>query len=253
MLLPFQVSILDYTQPGVSATNQIFNILACPAGIWRFHKEGRFLLPLGIYMAIGTFPGVFIGALLRLTWLSAMSRFTLFMACVFIYMAFRLSRRKDCKKNAVQQAVISEIRADWRGLSFHFMERNYVVPSRGIILLSLGVGLVGGVYGIGGGAILAPFLISFFNLPVHAISGACLFATLITSLAATAFFAMLGAIWAMPQASPDWLLGLTLGIGGMAGMYCGAAIQKYLPARIIRLFLMSLMLALACFYLYGAF
>lgn len=253
LLLPFQVSILGYIQPGVSATNQIFNILACPAGIWRFAREGRFLTPLGLYMAIGTFPGVFIGALLRLTWLSTISRFTIFMACVFIYMAYRMSRRKNDKKSAPRDASIMEVHADWRNVSFRFMERDYTVSSRGIIILSLVVGVVGGIYGIGGGAILAPFLISFFGLPVHAISGACLFATFITSVAGTAFFALLGEIWELPQASPDWLLGITLGIGGMAGMYCGAAIQKYLPGRLIRYFLMALMLGLACYYLYGAF
>lgn len=249
LLLPFQISILGYTQPGVSATNQVFNILSCPAGIWRFAREGRFLLPLGVFMAIGTFPGVFIGAVLRLTWLSTLSRFTLFMACVFIYMSIRMLRQKGGGKKAPRGEVISAARASWKGLSFHFMERDYSISSRGIIILSLIVGIVGGIYGIGGGAILAPFLVTFFKLPVHAVSGACLFATFVTSVAAVAFFELLGFFWQLPRAAPDWLLGFMLGIGGMAGMYCGAALQKYLPGRVIRYFLIIFMLALACRYL----
>ena len=41
LLLPFQVSILGYSAPSVSATNQVFNIVAIPSGVYRYIKEGR--------------------------------------------------------------------------------------------------------------------------------------------------------------------------------------------------------------------
>lgn len=253
LLLPFQMSILGYAKPGVSATNQIFNIIACPAGVWRFYREGRFLFPLAVFMAIGTLPGVFLGAILRLTWLSTLSRFSIFMACVFIYMSWRLFRRKDGKKRPPANATITNSQANWRGFSFCFMDVRHQVSSSGIMLLSLVIGIVGGAYGIGGGGILAPFLISFFGLPGHAISGACLFTTFLTSIAGAAFFLLLSATGSFPAATPDLLLGIILGIGGMVGMYCGAALQKYLPGRVIRYFLMALMLGLAGHYLLDAF
>jgi uncharacterized membrane protein YfcA len=37
--------------------------------------------------------------------------------------------------------------------------------------------------------------------------------------------------------APDWPLGILFGIGGTAGMYCGARLQKYVPGKIIRLIL----------------
>lgn len=33
LLLPFQMSVLGYTHPSVSATNQLFNIVAIPSGV----------------------------------------------------------------------------------------------------------------------------------------------------------------------------------------------------------------------------
>lgn len=62
LLLPFQVSMLGYTAPSVSATNQVFNIVAIPSGVYRYIREGRMLLPLTWAVIIGTLPGVFIGA-----------------------------------------------------------------------------------------------------------------------------------------------------------------------------------------------
>jgi uncharacterized membrane protein YfcA len=38
LLLPFQVSYLGYTAPSVSATNQLFNVVAIPGS--RYIREG---------------------------------------------------------------------------------------------------------------------------------------------------------------------------------------------------------------------
>lgn len=257
LLLPFQMSVLGYVSPGVSATNQVFNILACPAGIARFAKEGRFLLPLAVYMTIGTLPGVFIGSVLRLTWLAEARKFTVFMALVLAYLAVRMFlqlRRGQWKKRTPPPlgARCEDIRYDMRTLHFSFLDRKYHVSSAGIIGISLVVGIVSGIYGIGGGGIMAPFIISFFGLPVYVISGACLFATFLTSVAGAGIFALLCAFWDMQTASPDWLLGLLLGLGGMGGMYCGAALQKYIPATLIRCFFILLFLCLSCRYIYLA-
>ena len=49
------------------------------------------------------------------------------------------------------------------------------------------VGIIGGVYGIGGSAIIAPFFISFFWLPVYTVAGAALMGTFVTSIAGVIF------------------------------------------------------------------
>ena len=46
LLLPFQMSFLGYTAPSVSATNQLFNIVAIPSGVYRYLKEKRMVWPL---------------------------------------------------------------------------------------------------------------------------------------------------------------------------------------------------------------
>lgn len=41
LLLPFQMSVLGYVAPSVSATNLVFNLVAIPGGVWRYAREGR--------------------------------------------------------------------------------------------------------------------------------------------------------------------------------------------------------------------
>ena len=39
LLLPFQMSFLNFTSPSVSATNFVFNIVAIPSGVYRFSRK----------------------------------------------------------------------------------------------------------------------------------------------------------------------------------------------------------------------
>ncbi len=42
LLLPFQMTFLGYINPSVSATNQLFNVVAIPSGVYRYCSRSRF-------------------------------------------------------------------------------------------------------------------------------------------------------------------------------------------------------------------
>jgi len=67
----------------------------------------------------------------------------------------------------------------------------YDASTVGLFVLSLIVGVIGGTYGIGGGAIIAPFLVAMFHLPVHSVAGAALLGTFITSVAGVAIYTLI--------------------------------------------------------------
>ena len=71
VLLPFQVSVLGYTSPGASPTNLLYNIIAIPSGVWRYHRDRRMVWPLAYLKTPGTIPGVVLGVALRLKFLPA--------------------------------------------------------------------------------------------------------------------------------------------------------------------------------------
>jgi uncharacterized membrane protein YfcA len=138
-----------------------------------------------------------------------------------------------------------------RRLVFRFRGHEYSCSTPGIWALALAVGLVGGVYGIGGGAIIAPFLVAIYGLPVYVVAGAALMGTLVTSVAGVLFYQLIGPYVASSGTvvAPDWLLGALFGIGGMAGMYLGARAQRFVPATAIKLLLCLILAAVALQYL----
>ena len=92
LLLPFQMSFLAYTNPSVSATNQVFNIVAIPSGVYRYWREGRMVWPLTWVVIAGTLPGVFIGAVVRVAYLPNPKHFKLFAAGVLLYIGLKMIR-----------------------------------------------------------------------------------------------------------------------------------------------------------------
>ncbi|MCU0605725.1 MAG: sulfite exporter TauE/SafE family protein, partial [Desulfobacterales bacterium] len=103
-------------------------------------------------------------------------------------------------------------------------------------------------YGIGGGAIIAPFCVAVFNLPVYTVAGAALMGTFLTSIAGVFFYSVIPAQTGMAT-SPDWLLGLLFGAGGFAGMYVGARLQKFVPQKAIKAMLGAIIVSLAVRYI----
>lgn len=255
LLLPFQVSVLGFTSPAVSPTNLIYNVLATPGGVYRYAREGRVVWPLAAVILAGSLPGVLLGALLRTTVFADPEVFKIFIGLVLLYLGGRLlievlkggDARTPPGAGRVRDSGLSrwEGRYEFGGESF-----SYGVPA--VLGLSFAVGVVGGIYSIGGGAIIAPFLVAIFGLPVYTVAGAALVGTFITSVAGVAFFEMLSVLPLETDAfSPDWLLGATLGVGGLAGTYAGARLQKHLPERGIKAVLGGLVTLLALGYVSG--
>ncbi len=254
LLLPFQMSVLGFTSPAVSSTNQLFNIVAIPSGVLRYIREGRMVWPLTWIVVIGTLPGVFIGAVIRLELLPDPSAFKIFAGIVLLYIGARLvkdtffskkklgSSEKKFHETVKRQKNKSISRTEIKHFSlktlvYSFYGEEFKVPVLQISLLSFLVGIVGGIYGIGGGAIVAPFFVAFFRLPVYTVAGPALMGTFITSVSGVLFYIFLAQYYPGTAVSPDWLLGILFGAGGAAGMYAGASLQKYVPAVLIKMIL----------------
>lgn len=279
LLLPFQMSVLNYTAPSVSGTNHVFNIVAIPSGVYRYIKEGRMAWPLTWVVIIGTLPGVFIGYYFRVLYLPDPKTFKLFVGCVLLYIGIRIfkelpggnkaqsagamvledkfkARAAEIKKaqstkmaaGIPADAVVKTISVSLKKVEYEFWGERFSFNTMGMFALAFIVGIIGGAYGIGGGAIIAPFCVAFFHLPIYSIAGATLMGTFVTSVAGALFFSVLPAAQgASPM--PDWPLGILFGIGGFVGMYIGAKTQKYVPQKFIKGFVGSAILFLAIKYI----
>ncbi len=254
ILLPFQMSFLGFTTPAVSSTNLFYNVVSIPGGVWRYLREGRMLWPLVAVMVVGTVPGTAIGYYVRITWLPDPAAFKLFVGVVLAFIAARLLKQALRPGTGVppQPTSITSVRTvtfTAARVEYAFGGQTYGFSVPPMFLLSFVVGVIGGTYGIGGGAILAPFWVSVFHLPVYTIAGASLLGTFLTSIAGVLFYTFLPGSGL--GTTPDWALGSLFGIGGLAGIWFGAGLQKHLPPRAIKFILGALISIVALRYITG--
>ncbi|MDH4230875.1 MAG: sulfite exporter TauE/SafE family protein [Nitrospirota bacterium] len=279
LLLPFQMSFLHFTSPAVSSTNFLYNIVAIPSGVYRYMREGRMAWPLTLVVIIGTLPGVFIGYYIRVLFLPDPRAFKLFVGCVLLYIGIRLlyevtgkavagkakmnsleekfrQRSKKIKENQQAkivaglppEAVVKTLSFSLQKVEYEFWGEIFSFNTVSMFMLAFIVGIIGGTYGIGGGAIIAPFCVAVFHLPVYTVAGAALMGTFITSIAGIVFYSVIPAKTGLAT-SPDWLLGFLFGIGGFAGMYLGARLQKYIPQKFIKIMLGMLIVYVSLTYI----
>lgn len=253
LLLPFQMSVLDFTSPSVSATNQLFNVFAIPSGVYRYTREGRMLWPLAGVIIAGTLPGVFLGAWLRIEYLPDPTAFKFFAGWILLLLGLRLAQdvlsRSTREVSSAQGQQISRASFTLRRISYHFAGQEHAVPLLPLFLFCCLIGAVGGIYGIGGGAFIAPFLVAMFRLPVYTVAGAALLGTLVASVAGVCIFQVLASNYPEASVAPDWHLGFLFGVGGFAGIYLGSRLQKFVPARMIKAILCAVVLIVAARYL----
>jgi uncharacterized membrane protein YfcA len=273
------MSILHFTSPAVSSTNFLYNIVAIPSGVYRYIKEGRMAWPLTIVVILGTLPGVFIGYYLRILYLPDPRAFKLFVGCVLLYIGIRLlyeitgkAAAGKTKMNSLDEkfrqrsarikegqsakivcglppeAVLKTLSFTLKKVEYEFWGETFSFSTVSMFMLAFIVGIIGGTYGIGGGAIIAPFCVAVFHLPVYTVAGAALMGTFLTSIAGIVFYSIMSAKGGL-STSPDWLLGFLFGLGGFAGMYLGARSQKYIPQKFIKIMLGSLIVYVSLNYI----
>jgi uncharacterized protein len=223
-LLPVQLSVLHVANPAVTPTNLLYNVIAGPGALVKYRRNGQLAGPLTRLLLAGTVPGVIAGAIIRVFLLPEARPFRIVAGLVLLSVGVWLIVR-----------------------TLHSGSTRDPMSTRATLLSALAVGIVGGLYGIGGGSILAPILVGS-GMSLAMVAPAALTSTFVTSIVGALTFAVL-AFFANGSIAPDWHIGIACGFGGLLGGYLGARLQPHLPERALRLLLGGLAVCIALLYL----
>lgn len=215
-LLPVHLSVFGVPSPAITPTNLLFNVVAGPGALWRYRRDGALRGDLARRLVAGTLPGVVLGAAIRVFALPGPGVFRLLIAVLLLPLGLWLCVRTLAPARHRPDAAAEPSPA-------------------ALTALALGVGVIGGIYGIGGGSLLGPVLAAR-GLPMTRVAPAALAATFATSVVGATAYAVLSLL-SSGDVAPDWWLGLSCGVGGLAGGYLGALLQPRLPETVLRLLL----------------
>lgn len=227
-LLPVQLTVLNVPNPSVTPTNLLFNIVAIPGALARYRSRGPLRSRLTGLLVAGTLPGMVIGACVRVFLIPGPREFRIFVATLLLPLGIWLCLSRN-------RAAISGSRP--------------LLPPSATIALGAAVGVVGGIYGVGGGSLLSPILVGR-GMPVAEVAPAVLLSTFVTSVVGALTYLLLAITTAGPDIAPVWAVGLAAGAGGVIGGYLGARLQPQLPECFLRVGLGVLAIAIAALYLF---
>ena len=228
LLLPFQVSVLGTPSPSVTPTNLLYNVVACPGAMWRYWRQGQTGGRLSWLLLAGTLPGVIAGSVIRVYVLPGPVVFDFVVAAVLIPLGTWLALAPVNQADTTGRARLPRVVTG---------------------LIAAVAGCVGGIYGIGGGSILAPILVAD-GQPPSQVAPAALSSTFLTSLAGVVTFSILS-VHQHGSVAPDWPTGIALGTGGLVGGYAGARLHARMPEKIIRRLLALVVLAIGIRFLWA--
>ena len=229
LLLPFQVSVLGTPSPAVTPTNLLYNVVSTPGALYRYRRQHQTGGRLALLLITGTLPGVITGSIIRVELVPGPRVFDLLVAALLLPLGIWLAATRPARDHHPARPA-----------------RQFPAPA--LVVLAALTGCVGGIYGIGGGAILSPILIGS-GRPASEVAPAALASTFVTSLGGVLTFTLLSL--SEGPVAPDWPTGIALGIGGIAGGYLGARMQSRLPDTLIRHVVGILAVAIAAHYLWS--
>lgn len=116
-------------------------------------------------------------------------------------------------------------------------------PIARLLALGIGAGVMAGVFGIGGGAVLVPGMVLLLGFAQHRAHATSLAAIIVTAPAAMLPFALQGEVAYVP--------GLAIAVGALAGAYAGAGVMHRISAGRLRLAFAVLLMLLALRLLVG--
>ena len=108
------------------------------------------------------------------------------------------------------------------------------VPARRLFAVAAAAGTVGGIYGIGGAALVVPWLVSVEGRDIERVAGAALVMTFASSLVGLATFAIADTVDIGAAAAPHWANGIALGVGGFVGAIVGSRLVPHVPTPVLR-------------------
>jgi len=216
ILVPIFLLMLHYTPQHAVGTSLVVVCFNALSGTYAYIKQQKVFYDAGIRFSLATIPGAVIGSYLASYFTS--KTFNMTFGILLIVLAALMFYR-----SAGKQAAEKPFNKD----TFHY---NRFLG----ITLSIGVGFLSSILGIGGGIIHVPILIYVLGFPTHVATATSHFVLAVSSFVGVGSHLLLGNILIVPA--------LSIGAGATIGAQVGAKLSLKMKSRPI-LILLSLAMA----------
>ncbi|UOQ91980.1 sulfite exporter TauE/SafE family protein [Halobacillus shinanisalinarum] len=211
LFVPVLVTFYNISPESAAATGLAIVFINAVAGLPIFFKQRRVLLRTGLLLAVGAFPGTFIGG--ELVKYSPDAVFYSLFAVLLIGLGLFLSLKKPSQVN--NQPTNSE---ENRSLPQDKQNSDHILNLWKLLGIGSGLGIVSSFFGIGGGWLLVPILTYGLGFSIKTATA--------TSIFSLALYSLVGLLPSIATGAVHWSIVAWSGIGVLAGAQTGAILSK---------------------------
>ena len=272
--LPYSMSVLGFTSPGVSPTNLVLTLINPLGALLGYRRTRQWNLDLALWPCLGALFGAPIGPFIRYYVLSDPAPFKIVVSAALLLMGVYLwvqitpwyLKKTFHQKNsqekfnllAKERPAFGKHRfglpADFRITTVERSLRRIRIEYWGeeksfssLTLLGLGflVGVIASTLGVGGGFLLVPIMATLFGLPMYVLVAATI--PFVITLSGVGLISYLFIIPTVTGNSvpPDWGFGFFAGSGAVFGSWLASKTQRFIPEKLLKPLLGTLTAATA--------
>lgn len=263
--LPYQMSILQFSNPHVTPTTQLLTFLNPFGALFGFRRSGQWNLDLALWVCLGGVVGGLTGPFVRITWLSDVKPFTFVVGLALLAAGAHLTYaavkgyarrnrgegmearfRQEAERRRAQGLPPSglppgvgirtvERQAPW--LTIEFWGQTWRVNEIFLFLTGAAVGVLSAALGVGGGFLLVPIFAAVYGLPMYVLVAATIpYVIVLSAVGLFTYGVILPAVTGAAIA-PEWAWGFFAAAGGILGAWCAAKTQRFVPEHLLKLML----------------
>lgn len=218
LLVPYLVLVRGVAQKSAQATSLVMLAMAATTGALTYAWGGSVAWIPGAIIAVGGVGGALLGA--AIVQRTPDHRVQIAFGLLLILAAVRLL----WPQADGTYVLAADLPTATAGLAV------------GYLVAGLGMGLLSALFGVGGGVLLIPILVTFFDYGQQLAAG--------TSLAVMVPIGLVGALRLTRPGYTRWAQGARFGLGAMAGAVIGAAIALAISGTALRLIFALVMAAI---------
>lgn len=223
ILVPSLLVLNQYSEAFAWATPQtivglslIVMIFTAWSSASSYYKAGRVDVQSGLWFLLGSIPGGIIGSWLN-QFFDTDAFFIYFgVMMIIISLLFLLKRREPSEKLTAGKSLSRTFTLDGKTHTYTIA----IVPA---FFISLLVGMISGLFGLGGGSIMVPAMILLFGFPAHIATATSMFMIFFVSIIGAGTHVVLGHI--------VWEYVLFFIPGAWIGGKLGAMVNQQLNSR----------------------
>lgn len=245
------ITLIGITDPNsVKPMAQILSLATALVFLPGYIRRRSVVMPLALLLSVGGVMGAIVGSTLSSKYLSDMSTFkplfgvlTLIVGAQIFWEIYKQHNDNIEQMSACHKGIHS-VSIKGMLINFSYANKDFSVGFWTPWLAGFFIAIIASAFGVGGGFLLVPFMVSFLRMPMFIVPATAAVVIFISGTISVTNYLQMGAVI-------DWKILSFLIVGGIVGAIIGPKINRVMQDKWLKIFLATILSLIGLKYALG--